>query len=139
MQVFRDLGVQIDDDGDVVTIHGVGFADLKAPTNTLNMGNSGTSMRLISGVLAGQDFAATMVGDDSLSKRPMDRVTIPLRQMGVQIAGQTNRDLPPLTIHGNKTLQPFIIHYLWLLLRLSLLLIFAALQARGESVILEKR
>ena len=47
MQVFRDLGVQIDDDGNVVTIHGVGFAGLKAPTNTLNMGNSGTSMRLI--------------------------------------------------------------------------------------------
>lgn len=138
MQVFRDLGVQIDDDGNVVTIHGVGFAGLKAPTNTLNMGNSGTSMRLISGVLAGQDFAATMVGDDSLSKRPMDRVTIPLRQMGVQIAGQTNRDLLPLTIHGNKTLQP--IHYTLPVAsaQVKSALIFAALQARGESVILEK-
>ena len=138
MQVFRDLGVQIDDDGNVVTIHGVGFAGLKAPTNTLNMGNSGTSIRLISGVLAGQDFAATMVGDDSLSKRPMDRVTIPLRQMGVQIAGQTNRDLLPLTIHGNKTLQP--IHYTLPVAsaQVKSALIFAALQARGESVILEK-
>lgn len=138
MQVFRDLGVRIDDDGDVVTIHGVGFAGLKAPTNTLNMGNSGTSIRLILGVLAGQDFAATMVGDDSLSKRPMDRVTIPLRQMGVQIAGQTNRDLPPLTIHGNKTLQP--IHYTLPVAsaQVKSALIFAALQARGESVILEK-
>lgn len=138
MQVFRDLGVQIDDDGNVVTIHGVGFAGLKAPTNTLNMGNSGTSMRLISGVLAGQDFAATMVGDDSLSKRPMDRVTIPLRQMGVQIAGQTNRDLPLLTIHGNKTLQP--IHYTLPVAsaQVKSALIFAALQAQGESVIVEK-
>ena len=138
MQVFRDLGVRIDYDVDVVTIHGVGFAGLKAPTNTLNMGNSGTSIRLISGVLAGQDFAVTMVGDDSLSKRPMDRVTIPLRQMGVQIAGQTNRDLPPLTIHGNKTLQP--IHYTLPVAsaQVKSALIFAALQARGESVILEK-
>lgn len=138
MQVFRDLGVQIDDDGNVVTIHGVGFAGLQAPTNTLNMGNSGTSMRLISGVLAGQDFAATMVGDDSLSKRPMDRVTIPLRQMGVQIAGQTNRDLPPLTIHGNKTLQ--LIHYTLPVAsaQVKSALIFAALQAQGESVIVEK-
>ena len=121
MQVFRDLGVQIDDDGDVVTIHGVGFAGLKAPTNTLNMGNSGTSIRLISGVLAGQDFAATMVGDDSF-----------------QIAGQTKRDLPPLTIHGNKTLQP--IHYTLPVAsaQVKSALIFAALQARGESVILEK-
>lgn len=138
MQVFRDLGVQIEDDGNVVTIHGVGFAGLQAPTNKLNMGNSGTSIRLISGVLAGQDFAAEMFGDDSLSKRPMDRITIPLRQMGVQIAGRTNRDLPPLTIHGNKNLQP--IHYTLPVAsaQVKSALIFAALQAQGESVIVEK-
>ncbi len=63
MQVFRDLGVQIEDDGNVVTIHGVGFAGLQAPTNKLNMGNSGTSIRLISGVLAGQDFVAESLCD----------------------------------------------------------------------------
>ena len=138
MQVFRDLGVQIEDDGNVVTIHGVGFAGLQAPTNKLNMGNSGTSIRLISGVLAGQDFAVEMFGDDSLSKRPMDRITIPLRQMGVQIAGRTKRDLPPLTIHGNKNLQP--IHYTLPVAsaQVKSALIFAALQAQGESVIVEK-
>ncbi len=138
MQVFCDLGVQIEDDGNVVTIHGVGFAGLQAPTNKLNMGNSGTSIRLISGVLAGQDFAVEMFGDDSLSKRPMDRITIPLRQMGVQIAGRTNRDLPPLTIHGNKNLQP--IHYTLPVAsaQVKSALIFAALQAQGESVIVEK-
>ena len=138
MQVFRDLGVQIEDDGNVVTIHGVGFAGLQAPTNKLNMGNSGTSIRLISGVLAGQDFAVEMFGDDSLSKRPMDRITIPLRQMGVQIAGRTKRDLPPLTIHGNKNLQP--IHYTLPVAsaQVKSALIFAALQAQGESVIIEK-
>ena len=138
MQVFRDLGVQIEDDGNVVTIHGVGFAGLQAPTNKLNMGNSGTSIRLISGVLAGQDFVAEMFGDDSLSKRPMDRITIPLCQMGVQIAGRTNRDLPPLTIHGNKNLQP--IHYTLPVAsaQVKSALIFAALQAQGESVIVEK-
>lgn len=138
MQVFRDLGVQIEDDGNVVTIHGVGFAGFQAPTNKLNMGNSGTSIRLISGVLAGQDFAVEMFGDDSLSKRPMDRITIPLRQMGVQIAGRTNRDLPPLTIHGNKNLQS--IHYTLPVAsaQVKSALIFAALQAQGESVIVEK-
>ena len=138
MQVFRDLGVQIEDDGNVVTINGVGFAGLQAPTNKLNMGNSGTSIRLISGVLAGQDFAVEMFGDDSLSKRPMDRITVPLRQMGVQIAGRTNRDLPPLTIHGNKNLQP--IHYTLPVAsaQVKSALIFAALQAQGESVIVEK-
>ena len=138
MQVFLDLGVQIEDDGNVVTIHGVGFAGLQAPTNKLNMGNSGTSIRLISGVLAGQDFAVEMFGDDSLSKRPMDRITVPLRQMGVQIAGRTKRDLPPLTIHGNKNLQP--IHYTLPVAsaQVKSALIFAALQAQGESVIVEK-
>ena len=138
MQVFRDLGVQIEDDGNVVTIHGVGFAGLQAPTNKLNMGNSGTSIRLISGVLAGQDFVTEMFGDDSLSKRPMDRITIPLRQMGMQIAGRTKRDLPPLTIYGNKNLQP--IHYTLPVAsaQVKSALIFAALQAQGESVIVEK-
>lgn len=109
MQVFRDLGVQIEDDGNLVKIHGVGFKGLQAPKNKLDMGNSGTSIRLISGVLAGQDFEAEMFGDDSLSKRPMDRVTIPLRQMGVEIAGRTERDLPPLKMKGSRELQP--IHY----------------------------
>lgn len=138
MQVFRDLGVTIEDDGDVVRIHGVGFDGLKAPQNKLDMGNSGTSIRLISGVLAGQDFEVEMFGDDSLSKRPMDRVTIPLRQMGVEVSGQTDRDLPPLKMHGSKSLNP--IHYQLPVAsaQVKSALIFAALQADGESVIIEK-
>lgn len=138
MQVFRDLGVTIEDDGDVVRIHGVGFDGLKAPQNKLDMGNSGTSIRLILGVLAGQDFEVEMFGDDSLSKRPMDRVTIPLRQMGVEVSGQTDRDLPPLKMHGSKSLNP--IHYQLPVAsaQVKSALIFAALQADGESVIIEK-
>ncbi len=138
MQVFRDLGVTIEDDGDVVRIHGVGFDGLKAPQNKLDMGNSGTSIRLISGVLAGQDFEVEMFGDDSLSKRPMDRVTIPLRQMGVEVSGQTDRDLPPLKMRGSKSLKP--IHYQLPVAsaQVKSALIFAALQANGESVIIEK-
>lgn len=138
MQAFRDLGVDIQDDGDRVTITGVGFDGLKAPQKSLDMGNSGTSIRLISGVLAGQDFSIEMFGDDSLSKRPMDRVTIPLRQMGVEVLGQTERDLPPLTMHGNKKLKP--IHYQLPVAsaQVKSALIFAALQADGESVIIEK-
>ena len=138
MQVFRDLGVQIEADGNLVKIHGVGFEGLQAPKNKLDMGNSGTSIRLISGVLAGQDFEAEMFGDDSLSKRPMDRVTIPLRQMGVEIAGRTERDLPPLKMKGSRELQP--IHYQLPVAsaQVKSALIFAALQAQGESVIIEK-
>ncbi|EHI75048.1 3-phosphoshikimate 1-carboxyvinyltransferase [Streptococcus criceti] len=138
MQAFRDMGVRIEDDGHVVTIYGVGFHGLKAPTKQLNMGNSGTSIRLISGVLAGQDFSAELYGDDSLSKRPMDRISIPLRQMGVEISGQTKRDLPPLKIHGSRSLKP--IHYQLPVAsaQVKSALIFAALQADGESLIIEK-
>ena len=138
IQVFRDLGVSIQDDGDVIRIQGVGFQGLQAPTAPLDMGNSGTSIRLISGVLAGQDFSVTMVGDDSLSKRPMDRVAIPLRQMGVEIAGQGERDCPPLHEKGTHQLQP--IHYRLPVAsaQVKSALIFAAIQAEGESTIIEK-
>ena len=138
MQVFRDLGVQIEDDGNLVKIHGVGFEGLQAPKNKLDMGNSGTSIRLISGVLAGQDFEAEMFGDDSLSKRPMDRVTIPLRQMGVEIAGRTERDLPPLKMKGSRELHPINYQLPVASAQVKSALIFAALQAQGESVIIEK-
>lgn len=138
MQVFRDLGVTIEDNGDVVEVHGVGFDGLQAPKNDLDMGNSGTSIRLISGVLAGQDFEATMFGDDSLSKRPMDRVTVPLSQMGVTVSGQTDRDLPPLTIKGTKSLKPISYQLPVASAQVKSALLFAALQAEGESVIIEK-
>ena len=138
MQVFRDMGVTITDDGDSITIEGVAFSGLKKPQNKLDMGNSGTSIRLISGVLAGQDFEVEMFGDDSLSKRPMDRITIPLRQMGVDISGQTERDLPPLTLKGSKNLKPIHYHLPVASAQVKSALIFAALQAEGESVIIEK-
>jgi len=133
MQVFRDLGVVIEDKDDVITIQGVGMEGLKAPQNALDMGNSGTSIRLISGVLAGADFEVEM-----FAKRPMDRVTIPLKKMGVSISGQTERDLPPLHLKGTKNLAP--IHYELPIAsaQVKSALMFAALQAQGESVIIEK-
>ena len=138
MQVFRDLGVEIEDKDSVVSIQGVGMDGLKEPQNALDMGNSGTSIRLISGVLAGSDFEVEMFGDDSLSKRPMDRVTLPLKKMGVTISGQTERDLPPLHLKGTKNLTP--IHYELPIAsaQVKSALIFAALQAQGQSVIVEK-
>lgn len=138
MQVFREMGVQIEDKGDLVEIHGCGFDGLQEPQHPLDMGNSGTSMRLIAGVLAGQNFSAQMVGDDSLSKRPMDRISLPLRQMGVEIAGQTERDLPPLTIHGNPNLKPIQYQLPIASAQVKSALILAALQAQGESLIIEK-
>ena len=138
MQVFRDLSVEIEDKDGVVTIQGVGMDGLKVPQNALDMGNSGTSIRLISGVLAGADFEVEMFGDDSLSKRPMNRVTLPLKIMGVSISGQTERDLPPLHLKGTKNLKP--IHYELPIAsaQVKSALIFAALQAQGQSIIIEK-
>ena len=138
MQVFRDLGVEIEDKDGVVIIQGVGMGGLKAPQKALDMGNSGTSIRLISGVLAGADFEVEMFGDDSLSKRPMDRVTLPLKKMGVSISGQTERDLPPLHLKGTKNLRPIRYELPIASAQVKSALIFAALQAQGQSVIIEK-
>jgi len=138
MAAFRELGVEITDNGSEVIVKGVGFKGLTVPQKALDMGNSGTSIRLISGVLAGQPFSTDLFGDDSLSKRPMDRVTIPLREMGVTISGQTDRDLPPLHITGSDQLTP--INYILPVAsaQVKSALIFAALQANGESIITEK-
>lgn len=138
MAAFRQMGVAMTEEDDCLLIEGVGFAGLKSPKEPLDMGNSGTSMRLLTGILAGQEFAATMVGDDSLSRRPMDRVCLPLQQMGVMISGQTKRHLPPLSIKGSKVLEP--IHYQLPVAsaQVKSALMFAALQAEGESILIEK-
>ena len=138
IDVFRKLGVQIDDQGPVVTIHGKGWEGLQEPETDLDMGNSGTSIRLISGVLAGRHFQARMIGDDSLSKRPMDRVALPLEQMGAKISGQTERMLPPLHIKGGD------LHAIEYKLpvasaQVKSAVIFAGLQAQGETIIHEKK
>ena len=138
IQVFRDLGVEIEDKDGVITIQGVGMTGLKAPKKPLDMGNSGTSIRLISGVLAGADFEVEMFGDDSLSKRPMDRVTLPLTKMGAKISGQTERDLPPLHLKGSKNLTPIEYELPIASAQVKSALIFAALQAQGQSIIVEK-
>ena len=138
IQVFRDLGVEIEDKDGVITIQGVGMTGLKAPKKPLDMGNSGTSIRLISGVLAGEDFEVEMFGDDSLSKRPMDRVTLPLTKMGAKISGQTERDLPPLHLKGSKNLTPIEYELPIASAQVKSALIFAALQAQGQSIIVEK-
>ena len=138
IRAFREMGVKIEDKGNLVEIKGCGFDGLQSPKNPLNMGNSGTSMRLISGVLAGCNFGVQMIGDDSLSKRPMDRIALPLRQMGVNISGQTSRELPPLVVHGTSDLQPIRYQLPMASAQVKSALIFAALQAKGESLIIEK-
>ncbi|MGY8815870.1 MAG: 3-phosphoshikimate 1-carboxyvinyltransferase, partial [Gammaproteobacteria bacterium] len=74
INVFRDMGVRIDESSDEIIIHGVGLHGLEAPTNALNFGNSGTSVRLLTGLLSAQKFDTTLIGDESLSQRPMRRI-----------------------------------------------------------------
>lgn len=100
LQAFRDMGVVIEGPSNgEVTIHGVGKHGLKAPAKPLYLGNSGTSMRLLSGLLAGQTFDTVLTGDNSLSGRPMKRVTVPLAQMGAVIEA-TENGTAPLHIKG---------------------------------------
>ncbi|MCW8919263.1 MAG: 3-phosphoshikimate 1-carboxyvinyltransferase [Gammaproteobacteria bacterium] len=105
LQAFRDMGVRIEGPiGGRVTIHGVGLHGLKPPAKALDLGNSGTSMRLLSGLMSGQAFDVEMVGDASLSTRPMKRVTVPLAQMGAEVA-TTAAGTPPLKVKGGRQLH----------------------------------
>ncbi len=105
LKAFRAMGVNIEgpDNGNV-TIHGVGMHGLKQPEAPIDLGNSGTSIRLMSGLLAGQGFEVTMVGDSSLSTRPMRRVTDPLAQMGAEIE-TTEAGTPPLKLKAGAKLK----------------------------------
>jgi len=94
IQAFRSMGVSIEVEEDGILIHGVGLGGLKKPAEPIDCGNSGTTARLLSGILAGQTFSSTLIGDESLSKRPMDRVIIPLSKMGANIRGRENKYLP---------------------------------------------
>ena len=95
---LRQLGVEIERDADRVRVQGVGLGGLREPADVLDCGNSGTSMRLLSGVLAGAGVFAVLSGDGSLRRRPMARVVEPLRRAGAAIDGRDGGRLPPLVI-----------------------------------------
>ena len=98
---FTAMGVPIDWRGDRVRIEGRGLHGLSAPSGPIDCGNSGTTMRLLLGILAGQPFLATLTGDASLKKRPMARVTHLLRRMGARIEGKEDANFAPLTVRGS--------------------------------------
>jgi 3-phosphoshikimate 1-carboxyvinyltransferase len=102
VQAFKDLGVKISTEGETLYIEGRGWEGLTSPKNIIDCGNSGTTMRLLSGVLAGRPFTATLDGDQSLRRRPMRRVIEPLRHMGANLVGREDTGLAPLEINGGK-------------------------------------
>ena len=137
IQAFRDMGVVIEGpDKGRVTVHGVGLHGLKAPAGPLYMGNSGTSMRLLSGLLAAQPFDTTLTGAPSLSKRPMNRVAKPLREMGAVIeTGPEGR--PPLTIRGGQKLMGMHYEMPMASAQVKSCLLLAGLYAGGETSVTE--
>ncbi|WP_419468783.1 bifunctional prephenate dehydrogenase/3-phosphoshikimate 1-carboxyvinyltransferase [Aquipseudomonas alcaligenes] len=137
LQAFRDMGVVIEGPHHgKVTIHGVGLNGLQPPPGPLYLGNSGTSMRLLSGLLAAQPFDTVLTGDASLSKRPMNRVAKPLREMGAVIeTGPEGR--PPLTIRGGQRLTGMSYEMPMASAQVKSCLLLAGLYAAGETSVTE--
>jgi 3-phosphoshikimate 1-carboxyvinyltransferase len=134
---FRKLGVVIEENENEITIYGNGFDGLKEPNDLLDVGNSGTTIRLLLGILAGRPFHSSLIGDHSIGKRPMTRVTEPLKTMGAKIDGRKNGEFTPLSMRGGS-LNP--IHYQMPVAsaQVKSALILAGLQAEGETTIIEK-
>ncbi|WP_124067939.1 3-phosphoshikimate 1-carboxyvinyltransferase [Clostridium sp. E02] len=99
---FKNMGIKIENKGDRVTVHGNGLHGLRKPDTILDCGNSGTTTRLISGILSAQNFRVTLTGDESIQKRPMKRIMKPLAQMGADIKSVNNNDCAPLRINGQS-------------------------------------
>ncbi|MDT2570883.1 3-phosphoshikimate 1-carboxyvinyltransferase [Enterococcus raffinosus] len=135
--VFKALGVTIDDDGEVISIEGKGFKHLQAPQQILYAGNSGTTMRLVLGILAGQTFHSKIAGDASLNRRPMERVMGPLRMMGGNLQGEQGSEFPPIEIEGGP-LSAITYEMPIASAQVKSAILFAALQAEGLTTIIEK-
>jgi 3-phosphoshikimate 1-carboxyvinyltransferase len=135
---IRAMGVRVDapqTDGDCWRVQGVGLRGLKRPPGSLDLGNSGTSMRLLTGLLCAQGFSSTLVGDESLMKRPMERVAVPLREMGARI--KTNNGKPPVNIERSQGLTG--IHYVAPVAsaQVKSAILLAGLYARGVTSVTE--
>jgi len=136
IRAFENMGVNIEGAGtSSIRVDGVGLDGLKEPENVLDMGNSGTSMRLISGILAGQPFYSVMTGDNSLRSRPMKRIADPLRLMGASIYGR-GEDMAPLTIIGGS-LKPIDYQTPVASAQIKSCILLAGLFAEGETVVTE--
>jgi 3-phosphoshikimate 1-carboxyvinyltransferase len=132
----KALGADVNVDGTTVRVTGRGLHGLKSSWRTLDAENSGTTIRLLSGILSGQEFTTRITGDGSLQKRPMKRVMTPLRQMGAEIKAR-DENFPPLEIHGTKLRG---IHYEMPMAsaQVKSAVLFAGLYAEGETVVTER-
>jgi 3-phosphoshikimate 1-carboxyvinyltransferase len=136
VRTFRAMGIQIQESPEQLAVHGKGLWGLAEPDQPLDCGNSGTAIRLLAGLLAGQDFYAVLTGDASVRRRPMGRVVKPLRQMGATITGRKGGELAPLAITGSR-LQGIAYESPVSSAQVKSSLLLAALYAEGTTRITE--
>lgn len=136
-QILRQLGVQIERDGTQARVHGVGLQGLRAPEGPLDCGNSGTTMRLMLGILAGQPFEVSLVGDKSLSGRPMGRVLRPLMRMGLEVLEAQGGERAPLRVRGRRPLTSMVYESPIASAQVKSAVLLAGLYATGETRVLE--
>jgi len=135
---FRNMGIDIEKKNGIVTVHGNGLHGLKAPHQILDCGNSGTTTRLISGILAPQPFDVVLTGDESIQKRPMKRIIEPLSLMGADITSIRDNGCAPLAIHG-KQLHRIHYHSKVASAQVKSSILLAGLYAEGETTVTEPK
>jgi 3-phosphoshikimate 1-carboxyvinyltransferase len=138
LEALRALGVAVDDNGHEVVIHGIGEEGLSTPRGPLCVGNSGTLLRLLAGLVAGYPVEATLDGDASIRRRPMDRIAIPLRSMGARVSGAGDRCLPPVTVRGGD-LRPISYTSPVASAQVKSCVLFAGLRCHGVTSVTEPR
>ncbi len=138
VRAFQALGVRIDESPDQLRVHGKGLWGLAEPDQPIDCGNSGTGIRLLAGLLAGQDFFTVLTGDESVRRRPMGRVVRPLREMGATIAGRKGGELAPLAVTGSR-LKAIEYQLPVPSAQVKSALLFAALFAEGTTRVTEPR
>jgi 3-phosphoshikimate 1-carboxyvinyltransferase len=135
LRAVEALGARVERNTDSIVIHGAGLDGLRAPADMLDAGNSGSTIRMLSGILAAQPFTSSIGGDESLSRRPMDRIMKPLGAMGASIQAREGR-FPPLTIEG-RPLKPIEYELPVASAQVKTCVLFAGLYADGETIVHE--
>jgi 3-phosphoshikimate 1-carboxyvinyltransferase len=136
INAFRTLGVKIVEEKNTLKVYGVGMEGLKQPNDVIDAGNSGTTVRLLSGILAGNEIEVKIVGDESLSKRPMGRIIEPLSIMGAKITA-TDANHLPMVIHGSKHLKSITWESKIASAQVKSCILFAGMYAEGETIYIE--
>ena len=135
LSCLQQLGLEVEEEEGALLVHGQGLQGLSPPIDAIDCGNSGTTMRLLSGILAGQSFSSTLTGDASLRSRPMQRIADPLNEMGARV--ELTEGHAPIRLHGGQTLQGFEYRLPVASAQVKSCVLLAGLFAEGETTVIE--